>query len=661
MVPEGTRAEDLFEQIARENNGFVLRTYYPEYKTYEIVAVKIGNDVLVKGDPKRVAAADYSRFSDPEAVRTSLIMEAARSTGGIHFFLGEGGIPIVMGEKRKIDFPNAKEMRVTGKTFKFSLKLTDDKLNPLDLRALDNIYAGRGGLRLSNEARRMVEQRAVLTRLGMMKKAAAAHGENRTKELLPDTSVLILNKDTGELLSSSEFAAMARTEGFAAPQFQTLQFTIVGIEIPVSQGLTFAPMDGSAFRSTYEYAKLFDGKVEDFLKIRSRPIIGFMRKQDSWTREPEQEKPKPELHAKAVTATASKGLPMKAASLQPLIQQNSTAPSREVRPFVPRPAEPSRAMRLPCIPSPRHPESFSQQPRKETARKQRKPALSPNPALKTAVSFESPVPAPRFAKSIPQTKKSALTVSRSERIHRPEIFQRQKKLPVFRPSGKRPASRKKTAALPIIPAGFSSRRPKSVLPVVLPVFSIGKSGVRKKFAVAKKLREILFRLPKKQRVFLFRLPCRIPKKKNKKEKQPPKKPVVRSIPRSAASRTPKTRKLKSQKAKTLHPEKPFLVKRASRPSPAKEPRRVAKTAPKTQNRKLNPPAVKPFKNKTTRKKTPPHFLNQMFGLYSGRISARRQRSSSIGRPPAAVQTAARQNKKRASRPANGRTRAGNSG
>ncbi len=77
-IREGASAEELIEKVARENDGGVARVFYPEFNTWEIVAVKIGSEFLVKDDPKRVAEADFSQFQDPLLVRQAALA-ASRS------------------------------------------------------------------------------------------------------------------------------------------------------------------------------------------------------------------------------------------------------------------------------------------------------------------------------------------------------------------------------------------------------------------------------------------------------------------------------------------------------------------------------------------------------------------------------------------------------
>ena len=98
LIHEGASAEQLIEKVAKENGGGVAKVYYPEFKTYEIVAVKVGNQLLVKNDPKRVAEADFSDFNDSDSVKKDAVSTASSSTGGIHFFVGKDGIPMAAAE-----------------------------------------------------------------------------------------------------------------------------------------------------------------------------------------------------------------------------------------------------------------------------------------------------------------------------------------------------------------------------------------------------------------------------------------------------------------------------------------------------------------------------------------------------------------------------------
>jgi len=253
-IREGASAEELIEKVAKENGGGVARVYYPEFRTWEIVAVKIGDLLLVKGDRKKVAEADFSQF--PDSMRREAMAAASRSDGGIHFSLGSSGIPMAMAGE-EIVFPNAEELRVRKETSSIALWMTAANVNPVDLNDLARVYSASGGIRVSPDAKKQIE---------------VAHGGVRSEKLLLEDNILVLDKDTGEIRTASEYADKIKVEGFAAPQFQTSSYTSVGLAMHCENGLIALPMDGSAHKVPYLFVKTFDGKIADHVLVQFNPL-----------------------------------------------------------------------------------------------------------------------------------------------------------------------------------------------------------------------------------------------------------------------------------------------------------------------------------------------------------------------------------------------------
>ena len=252
-IREGASAEELIEKVARENGGGVAKVYYPEFKTWEIVAVRVGDVFLVKGDPKKVAEADFSNFKDAAAVRRRAMAVASHSDGGIHFSLGQSGIPLAMTAEQGIVFPNAQELRVSRETSSIALWMTAANANPVELKDLERAYSAGGGLRISEDAQ---------------KRIVSAHEGVRSEKLLLHDNLLVLDKESGEIRTASEYADRIRVEGFAAPQFQTPTYTSVGLAMPSEQGVIVAPMDASPFRIPYLFVKVFDGRLVDHVSVQ---------------------------------------------------------------------------------------------------------------------------------------------------------------------------------------------------------------------------------------------------------------------------------------------------------------------------------------------------------------------------------------------------------
>jgi len=252
-IREGASAEELIEKVARENGGGVAKVYYPEFKTWEIVAVRAGDVFLVKGDPKKVAEADFSNFPDAAAVRRRAMAVASHSDGGIHFSLGQSGIPLALTAEQGIVFPNAEELRVRKETSSIALWMTSANANPLELKDLERAYSASGGIRVSDDAQRQL---------------ASAHGGVRSEKLLLHDNLLVLDKESGEIRTASEYADRIRVEGFAAPQFRTPDYTSVGLAMPSEKGVIVAPMDASPFRIPYLFVKVFDGRLADHVSVQ---------------------------------------------------------------------------------------------------------------------------------------------------------------------------------------------------------------------------------------------------------------------------------------------------------------------------------------------------------------------------------------------------------
>lgn len=277
LVRDGASAEEIIEKVARQHGGGVAKIYNQEFKAHEIVAVKVGENLIVKDDPKKVSKADFSQFSDPQSVKETAIRASQESKGGIHFFLGESGIPVALGKDGELAFPNAEELRLRGNTSTIHISLVDYNANPVTFDDLDNMYSKTGGIRMSSEAQQQIARPFYVG----MDEIKQAHGGTRgEKLLLVDTSVLVLNKDTGDMMTMAEHAA--GPEGFQKPGFDFFQIAPSMINQPLQMRSNFVdartlqhtdlgpmqiPMDGSAVKIPYLFIKVFDGKVEDAVSI----------------------------------------------------------------------------------------------------------------------------------------------------------------------------------------------------------------------------------------------------------------------------------------------------------------------------------------------------------------------------------------------------------
>ena len=256
-VPDGASAEAIIERAARDNGGFVLKVYYPQMNAWEIVAVKMGNELIVKGDLAKVLQSNLSDLNDCD--RRAVLSAAKSSQGGLHIFLGADGIPISVGKDGGTVFPNGDELRLKGNGGIITVRPVSDNFDPGKLGDLESHYATRGGLQISNDAQATIDQ---LEKDEMSK----SHGGVRSEKLmLDDNSVLILKMNSGELVTVSEHI---KAEGFPALQLATPDYTCIGLSYPTDSGRLNVPMDGSRLLVPYLFVKVFDGKITDHISIK---------------------------------------------------------------------------------------------------------------------------------------------------------------------------------------------------------------------------------------------------------------------------------------------------------------------------------------------------------------------------------------------------------
>ncbi len=264
MIREGATTEELVQKVAKENGGGVARVFYPEFNTWEIVAVKIGGTLLVKGDPKRVADADFSDFADPEGMRSAAVSASRGAKGGIHFSIGESGIPIAVTQDLGVVFPNAAELRVGNGTRNIALWTTEVNADPVTLADLNRQYSNKGGISVSEDA---------------FANLAKAHGGTRSGTLVLEDNLLVLDKDTGDIMTAAQYSLPKDIE--LAPQSRYVS-TPISPPVPAmgrppallggDHAARNRMFDASTPRMPCTIARVFDGSVFDLLSIRYRPL-----------------------------------------------------------------------------------------------------------------------------------------------------------------------------------------------------------------------------------------------------------------------------------------------------------------------------------------------------------------------------------------------------
>ncbi len=269
-ISQGATADDLIAKIARENGGGVAKVYYKEFNAFEIVAVKIGDQLLVKGDRKRVAEADYSNFKDPKFVRKAAIAASGMADGGIHFFVGSHGIPIAMDKSENLVFPNADELKIGKNIRDLSIGVVSNNADP---KKLDDLKAQYSGMKMTKSA---------ATRIGRDEFEKAHGGFRSNKLMLSESSVIILERDTGEIRSAEErrnspidFSAPKITLAPAYfqknPEVPQRFVETPGMVFNTDLGSMVIPMDGSSVKVPYLYIRKFDCQARDYFKVQFEP------------------------------------------------------------------------------------------------------------------------------------------------------------------------------------------------------------------------------------------------------------------------------------------------------------------------------------------------------------------------------------------------------
>lgn len=261
-VPEGSSAESIIEKAAKANGGFVVKLFDPKLNATEILAVKLGDQLLVKGDFTKMLRADLSSLAPAD--RLSVLRAAKTSQGGLHIFLGEDGIPIYADKQGGLVFPNAEELRIGGKGDVIRIALVDYNFDPGNLRDLDDHYSGSGGIRVSEDARAFIS-------ITDKDEISRSHGGGRSEKLmLDDNSVLILKMNSGEIVTMAENGI--RPEGFAVPKFVLSHHATTGLVYQNESSSVRLPFDASRATIPYLFVKIFDGRITDQVKIVLRPL-----------------------------------------------------------------------------------------------------------------------------------------------------------------------------------------------------------------------------------------------------------------------------------------------------------------------------------------------------------------------------------------------------
>ncbi|MFH0738012.1 MAG: hypothetical protein V1827_05830, partial [Candidatus Micrarchaeota archaeon] len=273
LVDKGTKFEGALDRMIAKYGGGIATLKYDDMEGREIVAVMIGDRCIVKGEPDKVARADFSSFGENAgAMRDFAIARSRDSKGGIHFFVGKNGIPIAVGAGGEVIFPNASEVEVGSSTSFFSIRLVDYEVDPRSMSEL-----GNGSLAVSRGASSVIAE-------GLSKdEMAKSHGGVRSEKLmLTHSKLLIYDMLSDRVATASEYANGAPETGFKAPQFDTLipvketggaPFSNVGIVYATKTHAISLPMDGSTAKVPYSYVKVFDGTIQEALSFNMSDML----------------------------------------------------------------------------------------------------------------------------------------------------------------------------------------------------------------------------------------------------------------------------------------------------------------------------------------------------------------------------------------------------
>ncbi len=130
LVPDCIKVEDLTRRAVVENGGLIGRVYNKQFSKHEMVAIKIGNEVLAK-EKLDFENIEWEGKIDEQSL--DKIKEASeKSKGGLHFFIGEKGVPVVIRKKGLGDdliFPSGDEAGTEGIS-EFRYATVNSKVDP---------------------------------------------------------------------------------------------------------------------------------------------------------------------------------------------------------------------------------------------------------------------------------------------------------------------------------------------------------------------------------------------------------------------------------------------------------------------------------------------------------------------------------------------------
>ncbi|MCI0503636.1 hypothetical protein L0Y65_02885 [Candidatus Micrarchaeota archaeon] len=232
-IHEGATTNELIEKVARENGGEVTKKFYPEFQTWEITSVRIGGVALMKS-----------------------------SESGIHFSLGESGIPMAATKDSGIVFPNGDELPIGPNIRNIALWKTPASFDPGNLADLDRMYGRQGGVKASREA---------------LDEISRAHGGGRSGKIVLENNLLVLNKDTGEILSVSEHALKEHAPAGIMPEQVCISLPQYASCSPAPlEPRGFVPPQFDGFASRLDAGRLmvrtFDGSIAEVVRIQMNPF-----------------------------------------------------------------------------------------------------------------------------------------------------------------------------------------------------------------------------------------------------------------------------------------------------------------------------------------------------------------------------------------------------
>ncbi len=210
LVNEGTTAIDLIKKIASENNGYVVTRYYPEFNSEEIIAIKIGRNIVVKSNETFVNVNCYP----PKRANLSELREKSNhNKGGIHLNCGKNGVVMSFEEGKPI-YLNAEEWKISGEMPDIHIVLSNSTFDPQTIEELGSRYNKKYELIVAHSEMRLGKMNSRETYVFNMDTGSIWKTENRIVGFIYENQQVIIATKKPILLE----------EEFVVPQIKIIEY-----------------------------------------------------------------------------------------------------------------------------------------------------------------------------------------------------------------------------------------------------------------------------------------------------------------------------------------------------------------------------------------------------------------------------------------------------